>query len=137
METASLSTTDVLEHIAAAERIIATVALEIAALEASGNWAADGAVSFNAWLRQHGRMTHGWGTQSGNTTAGSCVASPRSATPNARVCCPPIKSVSSATPARHGLEPILEEQQDALVEILAPLDTGDTQRACQRVELAR
>ena len=58
METATPSTTDVLEHIAAAERIIATVALEIAALEASGNWAADGAVSFNAWLRQHGRLTH-------------------------------------------------------------------------------
>jgi hypothetical protein len=28
------------------------------------------------------------------------------------------------------LEPILDEQQDALVEILAPLDVPDTQRAC-------
>jgi hypothetical protein len=63
METATLSTTDVLEHLAAAERQIATVALEIAVLEASGSWAADGAVSFNAWLTPPRSAHARWGTQ--------------------------------------------------------------------------
>jgi Domain of unknown function (DUF222) len=129
METATLSTTDVLEHIAAAERLVATVALEIAALEASGNWAADGAVSFNAWLRHHGRMTHAgarkWQHHGRFLRRFPAIGS---AECTSVLSADQVGLVRNACPAR--LEPILEEQQEALVEILAPLDTGDTQRAC-------
>ena len=58
MGTATTNTTSVLDRLAAVEREIAAVALDIAEFEASGEWAADGAVSFTAWLRHHGRLSH-------------------------------------------------------------------------------
>ena len=49
MGTVGTNTTKALDRLAAHEREAAAIALEFAELEASGEWAADGAVSFSAW----------------------------------------------------------------------------------------
>jgi Domain of unknown function (DUF222) len=132
METAASSIADELEMLdmlAEHERRAAQLALKIAAVEASGTWAADGAVSFAAWLRYHGRLSNAdasaWQRRGrflrrfpaiGDAAVTRVLSSSQ------------LGFVRNACPAP--LEPILEEQQEALVEILAPLDVPDTQRAC-------
>ena len=129
METAAPSTSDVLDLLAEHERLTAQVALNIAALEASGDWAVDGAASFSAWLRHHGRLSragarewqrHGRFLRRFPAFADAARDGVLSATQ--------IDLVRNA--CQPHLEPIMDEQQDALVEILAPLDVADTQRAC-------
>ena len=129
MRTAAPNTTSVLERLAVHEREAAAIALELAALEASGDWAADGAISFSTWLRHHGRLSHAgareWqrhGRFLRRFPAFAVAARDGVLSANqiglVRNACQPL------------LEPIMHEQQDALVEILAPLDVADTQRAC-------
>ena len=132
MGTAASSIADELEMLdmlAEHERRAAQLALKIAAVEASGTWAADGAVSFAAWLRHHGRLSNAdasaWQRRGrflrrfpaiGEAAATRVLSSSQ------------VGFVRNACPAP--LEPILEEQQEALVEILAPLDAAETQLAC-------
>ena len=52
-----LSPAQVLSAVADIERRSALLALAVRRLEASGDYATSGAVSINAWLREHARMT--------------------------------------------------------------------------------
>jgi Domain of unknown function (DUF222) len=132
METAASSTTEmaeVFEMLATYERLGAQVALKIAAVEATGEWAADGAVSFSAWLRHHGRLSHA-GAREWQRHGRFLRRFPalEAAARDSRLSATQIRFIRNA--CRPQLEAILEEQQEALVEILAGLDAGDTQRAC-------
>ena len=105
------------------------MALDVAAFEAGGEWAADGVVSFGAWLRHHGRLSHAdagaWQRRGRFLRRFSTIGD---AAVSRVLSSSQIGFVRNACPAP--LESILDEQQDALVEILAPLDAADTRRAC-------
>ena len=129
MATAATNTIKALDRLAAHEREAAAIALEFAELEASGEWAADGAVSFSAWLRHHGRLSHA-GAKEWQRHGRFLRRFPalEAAARDGRLSATQIRFIRNA--CRPQLEPIMHEQQDALVEILAGLDAGDTQRAC-------
>ena len=120
---------NVLDLLAEHERTGALLALQIAELEASCDWSADGAVSFAAWLRHHGRLSNadarGWQRRGRFLRRFPAVAD---AACSRQLSAGQVDLVRNACPTT--LEPILSEQQDALVSILAPLTVADTQRAC-------
>jgi hypothetical protein len=119
----------VLERLAAHEREAAALALEIAAVEASGEWAADGAVSFAAWLRHHGRLSNGdareWQRRGRFLHRFPAIAD---AACTRTLSAGQVGLIRNACPAN--LEPILDGLQAELVTTLAPLSVADTQRAC-------
>jgi hypothetical protein len=129
MGAAASNTTSALARLAAVEREIAAVAVELAELEASGEWAAEGAVSFAAWLRHHGRLS-----QAGAREWQRHGRFLRRFPAFAAAACDGVLSAAQIGLVRNAcppqLDPIMDEQQDALVVILSGLDAGDTQRAC-------
>jgi hypothetical protein len=129
MRAGSLTMDRVLERLAAHEREAAELALDIAELEASGEWAAEGAVSYTAWLRHHGRLSSadakGW-QQRGRFLRRFPVIADAACTRT--LSAGQIGLIRNACPA--SLESILEDQQAELVATLVPLSVADTQRAC-------
>jgi hypothetical protein len=120
---------NVLGLLAEHERLGARLALEIAELEASDEWAADGAVSFVAWLRHRGRLSNadakGWQQRGRFLRRFPAIAD---AACTRTLSAGQVGLIRNACPAP--LEPILEPQQAELVTTLAPLSVADTQRVC-------
>jgi hypothetical protein len=129
LETAAINSSELLQRLAEHERLTAQLAVDIATFEASGDWATDGAVSFTGWLRHHGRLSHAaardWQRQGRFLHRFPAIAD---AATTGTLSASQVGLLRNACPT--ALEPILDEQQSALVSILAPLDVPDTQRAC-------
>ena len=117
-----------LDRLGAHEREAAGLALAMAGLEVSGEWAADGAASFAAWLRHHGRLSNAdareWQRRGRFLRRFPAIAD---AAVSGVLSAGQVDLIRNACPT--SLQPILSEQQHALVQILAPLDVADTQRA--------
>jgi hypothetical protein len=125
-----LSPSELAEAIAKFERQAAVLALATRRLEVSGEWAADGSVSMPAWLRSNARMS--------NRDAHRIVrrgrfldrfAAVADAAVTRELSSGQLDALQGAYRPKH--EPVLAEQQTALVAVLAPLSVADTDTACQ------
>ena len=118
-----------LQLLAEHERLGAQLAVAIAAVEADGGWTLDGSASFAAWLRHEGRLSvrdaAAWQRRGRFLRRFPAVAD---AACSRALSHSQVGFLHAACPA--ALEPILDEQQEAMVTILAPLGAADTQLAC-------
>jgi Domain of unknown function (DUF222) len=125
-----LSAEALIDALGAHERERARLALAVRHVEQSGEWAADGAVSVTAWLRDRARLSHpaarrwvrlGRFLDRYPALADAALAGTLSAGQ--------IDTVQAACPSI--LEPVLDDHQTMLVTALAPLSVADTHTACQ------
>ena len=112
------------------ERHGAALALAAARLEAEGGWAVDGSLSMAAWLREKCRMSAT--SARGLLREGQFLRRfPTLADAALDGTLPEAHLVALRLAACRATEPVLEQMQDAMVDVLAPLTAADASRACQ------
>ncbi len=112
------------------ERSAASLAIAVARLDAQGDYGLDGSVSMAAWLRHHCRISDGDAT--------ALVRRGRFLHRHEAVAVAAVTAKLSAGQVRAmqmnvtvHTQPVFDEHQAALVEIVAPLTVRDAEHACR------
>jgi hypothetical protein len=125
-----VSLDDLVDRLAHHERFGAQVALAAAQLNVSGVWAADGALSMAAWLKQHARLSHrdasrlvreGTFLNTFDHVAAAAVAGALSASQVTA-----IRAVVSKPTAE-----LFEEHQAGVIDAITGLSAKDSETVCQ------